>query len=660
MVIIRLNLGRPAAPASIEGKPFVSASASLSRFYFPARGVVYSLLIHAGLFLGSFFVPLTPIPAALLQPPVQAAAAEPWDPLDVIYIPILPEVDPGLNEAAAPAPPARNPRETAARQTKQESEPVREETLISAAPATEGLSYPGPQPILSDPPDPTNLIQTVLQPELVNPAILIPPIPLPNLVEMAYVAPPPMIEPPEPEMPAPDATEPLEQELEPPLAQQQDAKTVAPPISETRNTPAPPVEIPKPLPLPKLDLVLPPVAPPPSPPAAPVPRDAQRPEPPAKRVPQPKPEPEPKTLPPVSQVASVVKEAPLPEPPSKPPEPPKVETQAQTAEDSHEISEQEVPAGASGQINRLSLTPMPAPPEQQPMVPEGEARGRFAISPEPNLTATGSVPGLKSAIPPSPAVAIGNSPTAPPEVAASTSSPPVVTVGFGQKPTAAKSNEVSAGATPSASTPGAGSAATPKPARSPFSGITIVGGVAPPRSAANPSIVVPPQTIRPLQTSYGLTVISTENSGGGLPSFGVFSNQPIYTVYLDMRQTENDSGPSWTLEFAVISEPDQSANTANQSSRSLQGLVLPFPALKECPALPAELVRRNLGKMIIVYGVVNTGGEIEQLSVKESPDALLDRPVLDALSRWKFRAAQLNGEAVSVKLLMGIPLWLPQ
>jgi len=86
-------------------------------------------------------------------------------------------------------------------------------------------------------------------------------------------------------------------------------------------------------------------------------------------------------------------------------------------------------------------------------------------------------------------------------------------------------------------------------------------------------VVTPPQTVRPLQTAYGLTVISTENSGGGLPSFGVFSNQPIYTVYLDMRQTENDSRPSWTLEFAVISETDPLVNAADQS-RSLQGLVL--------------------------------------------------------------------------------------
>jgi hypothetical protein len=84
MAIVHLNPGNPAAPASIKGKPLVPASANLSRFYFPTQGVVYSLLIHAGLFLGSFFIPLTPIPVEWLQPPAPVAADEVFDPLDVI------------------------------------------------------------------------------------------------------------------------------------------------------------------------------------------------------------------------------------------------------------------------------------------------------------------------------------------------------------------------------------------------------------------------------------------------------------------------------------------------------------------------------------------------------------------------------------------------
>jgi hypothetical protein len=51
---------------------------------------------------------------------------------------------------------------------------------------------------------------------------------------------------------------------------------------------------------------------------------------------------------------------------------------------------------------------------------------------------------------------------------------------------------------------------------------------------------------------------------------------------------------------------------------------------------------------------------LEQISVKESPDVLLNEPVVTALSKRTFRPAQLNGEPVPAKVLMGIPLWLPQ
>jgi hypothetical protein len=91
---------------------------------------------------------------------------------------------------------------------------------------------------------------------------------------------------------------------------------------------------------------------------------------------------------------------------------------------------------------------------------------------------------------------------------------------------------------------------------------------------------VRPPPPKPLQTAYGYTVISTENSGGGLPVFGVF-------------------------------------------------------------------------------GIVNLEGELEQLAVKESPDPAFNAPVLEALSKWVFKPAKQNGEPARAKVLIGIPLWLP-
>ena len=87
--------------------------------------------------------------------------------------------------------------------------------------------------------------------------------------------------------------------------------------------------------------------------------------------------------------------------------------------------------------------------------------------------------------------------------------------------------------------------------------------------------------------------------------------------------------------------------------------MLPVPIVKEPPVLPLELVRVHIGEMAIVYSVINTEGKMEQMSVLQSPDPLLNRPVLDALSQWVFRPGLLNGAPVAVKALMGIPLWLP-
>jgi hypothetical protein len=246
---------------------------------------------------------------------------------------------------------------------------------------------------------------------------------------------------------------------------------------------------------------------------------------------------------------------------------------------------------------------------------------------------------------------------------------PVVTVGFGASNDAAKDKKTSDGGKDGPRGNGVGSApvaaansgsgANPGAPKSSFGGITIIGGAGGTGSTANSganSASAPPP--RPLQTSYGYTVISTESSGGGIPFVGVFSQEQVYTVFLDMRQTETDPAPSWTLQFSVLQETGAQA-IAKSPTGTQQGLVLPFPAVKEQPALPAELVHKYLRKMVIVYAIVNIEGKMEQMSVKDSPDPLLNESVLNALRNWVFRPARLNGEPVRAKILLGIPLWLP-
>ncbi len=552
---------------------FAFTSTNLSGGYFPGWGLPCSLLVHQipvilAIFLSTLPTPPPPTP----PPPVPAPKSRPQ--IQWMYFPKLPTVSQAPQEVTAKS---------------QAAKP-------SPAPgiAAKGLVYPGPQEVVSDPPEPTNDIQTLIQPALKNAPILPPPLALPNLVLLADagLAPPPK-----------------------PL----------PPVLKARVE-----EQPRPAPVPT-----PPVAKP-EPPApinvSNVVADASLPLKPAET-------PDLIVVPPHPNVAA--NEEVKPEPKKTPAERPKAESPSVTAQPPQPSEPAVMPAGGSDLDTVVALTPIPSASDQPFKIPAGEARGRFAISPKPNLAAseTEAPSTLGGASKP---VVVGIEAPAPAaNLKAVAGDPPAsVSISFGPGPAVKKAS----GAGPAVSASGsAGSNSLP--------GITITGGVDDTLGATNTA----PR--RPLQTSYGVSVISTESSGGGLPSFGLFSNHDIYTVYVDMRETENDSDPAWTLEVAVAQEPGIPGNTAKNIAAA-HGVVLPFPAAKKLPPFPPELVHKYLRKMIIVYAVINVEGKMEQMSVKQSPDPVLNEPALAALSQWVFRPARRNGTPFAVEVLLGIPLWL--
>jgi hypothetical protein len=205
-----------------------------------------------------------------------------------------------------------------------------------------------------------------------------------------------------------------------------------------------------------------------------------------------------------------------------------------------------------------------------------------------------------------------------------------------------------------------------------FPGISIVGGntdgaagpgnATPNNTNTNKTNTAPPR-------SYGIVIATTGSTGAGLRSSGVFSNEQVYTAYLDMKWPNGKPAPSWTFEYAVLQKapapvapptnPTQ-GNEVRLPARNQQGFVLPFPIIDEQPALPVELVQKYLRRLVVVYAILNADGKMEQMTVKETPDAQLNGPVLSALSKWTFKPAQFNGDNVSVKVLLGFPLSLPE
>src|SRR5581483_7615912 len=127
--------------------------------------------------------------------------------------------------------------------------------------------------------------------------------------------------------------------------------------------------------------------------------------------------------------------------------------------------------------------------------------------------------------------------------------------------------------------------------------------------------------------------------------FGVFHDERVYTVYIPMRRSEQEADPTWTLQYALLK--DQSVPSGQ--------VVPPAAATREWPEIPAALEKKYAQRQVVIYAVVDKEGKVDDITVKRTPDHRVSDPIVQALSKWVFRPAQVNGAPVSVKVLFGIP-----
>jgi len=595
----------------------------------PGRGLLYSFLLHQIAIIALLLVP------SKFRPERRFYEVERWLPLETKLTYNLPMLGGGRKGGGRPGGKSGG------------GSPKRGGSSPAPAPKTGGLVYPSPQPVVSNPPRPTNKIQTILQPDLVKPPELKAPLPLPNIVKLARG----------PRMPAP------------------------PPLVPKVNTAA-----------------LPPVRPP----EAPKLRAQLRPPTPAYALPltavPPPPEPPKLALPP-----------PTPEPPKETNYTPIVPKVAQSAEEPPLMAAAApslaLPSGAGGEDDRslLVLSPMPGPPEAAADVPPGEARGQFAMGPEPNLQGSSKLPpGNPDGVVGGTGAGLGGAGTGPggtgtgsggtgsgsgeggggggtgkgtgPGVGdgvgpgTGTGAGTGTGTGSGSGINGTGGGGVGSGTgTGTGSGPGrgegtgtgTGTGSGPGSGNNPFPGISIAGGTGTTGAVGGSKSQHPRTPDR--RPTYGMTVVATASSGGGLRDFGIFRNESVFTVYVEMTHSVTPA-PSWTFQYALLRRPGANPNSLTISGGSVQmqeHILAPFPINKEKPQFPEEVVARNLGRIIVVYAEITDEGKAQNMRIIQSPNPLLNQPVLEALSRWTFRPAEMNNQPVAVKALLGIPLSLP-
>ena len=549
----------------------------VSHGYLPGRGLFLSSIIHELIIVLLLLLSFTLSRSHLPESRTFNGTIKLSDAKGVIYLPVLGGGGEGSGHKGGS--PGASSKES------------------SPAPSrsSRGIAFPGPQPILSNPPNPTNQRQTIIQPAKEKPKVLQEFVPLPNMVKVA-----------KPHLPLPS-----------------DLVNGKPELPEFHPAVQAPVEPPR---------IALPATPPPAPirPAAEAPKRAAG----------------------EKEIA-----------------PPKLKP-AQTL-------------GADEQA-LVSLSPTPTLPQQAPKFPEGEARGQFAVSPTASLTPS-PVPGSKiESAAASPAIgqtsaAVGNAAgqaalgSGTRTGSATTGGGGGVGAGTGAETGSGKGGAATGAARGSGAGAGLGTGPGPTSASGAGAGsatgqgglpgltiqgrsyggagITVNSGGAGGRGGISVDVQRTPIKLPP-QTAYGMTISSTAESGGGLPDLGVFANEKVYTVFLDMRETDSDRTPSWTLQYARL----RSAAEKADPSMAGEGISPPFPLTRELPQLNSELIRKYLRNVIVVYALMDKEGKLHNLAVKQTPDARFTAPILAALNHFTFQPAQLRGQPVALKVLIGIPL----
>lgn len=179
----------------------------------------------------------------------------------------------------------------------------------------------------------------------------------------------------------------------------------------------------------------------------------------------------------------------------------------------------------------------------------------------------------------------------------------------------------------------------------PFSGMTIVGGTSSSglnSASANGNVDVknPPGT-------YGMTIVSSAGSGGGLRDYGVFNDGPVFTVYVNVARI-GIHGARWALQY--------NASREVRIEHAGYPLTPPFPHTEVLPLLPPALVAANVGRLFVFQATLKPDGTLEGFRVLETPDARIIDPILSTLTKWTFEPASMGTDKVPIKILMGIPI----
>jgi TonB family protein len=105
----------------------------------------------------------------------------------------------------------------------------------------------------------------------------------------------------------------------------------------------------------------------------------------------------------------------------------------------------------------------------------------------------------------------------------------------------------------------------------------------------------------------------------------------------------NSTGGSWVMHFAELKDGEKGE------------FVAPVATQQVDPGYPLELMKQNVQGTVVLSAVIGSDGSVGEVRILRGVDDRLDHYASAALSRWHFRPATRNGDAVALQAVVFIP-----
>jgi hypothetical protein len=166
-----------------------------------------------------------------------------------------------------------------------------------------------------------------------------------------------------------------------------------------------------------------------------------------------------------------------------------------------------------------------------------------------------------------------------------------------------------------------------------------------------------PVIIAPKLRHVPLVISAGPMGGGGLDVYGALTCGKVYSIFLPMP------GRNWALQYCAheaSGAPPATAAPATAGVVQMQaGIVPPSPEQQfDFRRLPVP--DKDGDKLIILQGTIAADGSVGSVRVFRGVLPEMDAEAAQAFGKWKFKPATRAGAAVALDVLVGVPARQPE